>query len=412
MIPFSKKQSGSIFSNRHLALMSGFLLCLIGIGLIILEVLFLPQWVHSGVIMTDFYIYIVVTGCVSMFSMIAVVTIWKRSLSGMYHILLVLCGVCIVQFVAGLVHIGLLYQKYQTQLVEACIRRQPPGAFWWSFGYQSMDDIHQSILHCERDWGRFSAVRVACCFTFALIATLCLLLMIKYYRRSKKDVRSDLDKMVDASWDSETLRAHEEEKQPIRKDELPTNLMQSSQKEKEANKAIAFEKHNQRQKLYEKITKRQRQKRRERSRTGSAVSSPRHSGRFSHLYHIHPFDAPVEGHLSAHHVAFDDKHEDMTQHSDVFEAARSRRSSRRHRKLSLSHPSAWAGLPVDDTKHNLGLWDNKQHDQQQTSSSHEWARHHQQQHQQQQHQHDDSDDNDDETKPLNPFEHRPRTDSP
>ncbi|CAO3599651.1 unnamed protein product [Absidia cylindrospora] len=125
--------------------------------------------------------------------------------------------------------------------------------------------------------------------------------------------------MVHSSWDEPISPIDENDKQDMEKQGFaidrsspaphlppPTVFYHSpssspiSQKDKEANEAIVFEKHAQRQKLYEEIAKRRQLGGGDATSRGSSFSSGksssssnRSSARYSHVFNVHPFDAPV-----------------------------------------------------------------------------------------------------------------------
>jgi hypothetical protein len=138
--------------------------------------------------MVDFYIYIAITGVIIILTVIQFfmiikvnagrlglvltffVTCAQRSLKGMRRLFLALSGVCAIQFVVGLVHIGLLYSRYQKKLLQKCLQRSPPGGFWWSFGYESMDELNKVYQSCAHNWIRFSLLRLLSCLIYGFLA--------------------------------------------------------------------------------------------------------------------------------------------------------------------------------------------------------------------------------------------------
>ncbi|SAM01315.1 hypothetical protein [Absidia glauca] len=325
-----KQRCGSLFSTRNVALMSAVVLGVISIVLIALELSFLPQWVSSGVTMVDFYIYIAITGVIIILTVIQFFMIKKRSLKGMRRLFLVLGGVCAIQFVVGLVHIGLLYSRYQKKLLQKCLQRSPPGGFWWSFGYESMDELNKAYQSCAHNWIRFSLTRLFSCLVYGFLACLCLFFIQKYYYLLKGNAQSDLNKLVYSSWEApvtspiealidNTNKQHHHHNTETEKGMFSPNLSSSpsieepppppffyhsptptfsmTPQEREATEAIALEKHAQRQKLYDEIAKRRQMDGTMKSfssSSSSSSSSNRSSGRFSQLYsNVHPFDAPT-----------------------------------------------------------------------------------------------------------------------
>lgn len=139
--------------------------------------------------MVDFYIYIAITGVIIILTVIQFFMIKKvnvglvghasfslfvpcvqRSLKGIRRLFLMLGGVCAIQFVVGLVHIGLLYSRYQKKLLQKCLQRSPPGGFWWSFGYESMDELNKVYQSCAHNWIRFSLLRLLSCLIYGFLA--------------------------------------------------------------------------------------------------------------------------------------------------------------------------------------------------------------------------------------------------
>jgi hypothetical protein len=139
--------------------------------------------------MVDFYIYIAITGVIIILTVVQffmikkVNAVWlmkasahffvsciQRSLKGMHRLFLALGGVCAIQFVVGLVHIGLLYSRYQKKLLQKCLQRSPPGGFWWSFGYESMEELNKAYQSCAHNWIRFSLTRLFSCLVYGFLA--------------------------------------------------------------------------------------------------------------------------------------------------------------------------------------------------------------------------------------------------
>ncbi|KAI8342688.1 hypothetical protein BC941DRAFT_413566 [Chlamydoabsidia padenii] len=360
-----KKRCGSLFSARNLALMSDFILCIISIGLIALELLFLPQWVSSGVTMIDFYIYIAITGIIIILTVIEIFFIKKRSLKGIHRLFLALSGVCSAQFIVGLVHIGLLYSRYQKKLLEKCIQRIPPDGFWWSFGYESMDELNKAYQTCEHNWIRFSLLRLLSCLVFGLLACTCLFFIQKYYYRLKSNAQSDLNKLVHSSWDDpitspvennnttfdmekNTFNPSPPPPEPIF---YPSPTLTLTPEEMEANESIAFEKHGQRQKLYEEIAKRRRLE------SKKPPNSNRSSVRYSQLVSTDESSSVLAHDTRWGSLIFDGDRirleETPSDHLrldglDDFDQAKSRRSSKRHRKFSVSCPRQQPVYPQDE----------------------------------------------------------------
>ncbi|KAI9309365.1 hypothetical protein BJ944DRAFT_284666 [Cunninghamella echinulata] len=437
MLPYfnmklNKKYLHSLFSSRHLALLSELLSIGTGIAIICLErFIFSKRIIYADTV--DYYAYLFLICLVSFIGIIGLAIILKRSTSNMTKLVNCLILFGLIQFIVGLTHILLLYINYHPILLRLCFIRQPNNEFWRALGYEDVVGIQEVLSTCQDEWEWLSYAHLLVWLIYSFVLIINILSVRRYCYRLKRKAQSTLDKLVHSStWDDKIFtdfdnkEPYQQQKQqlydedyyfhyqhhrendphqqcyndsdtdstksPASSPSSPTALSpvtisspicQPTREELEATEALANALYKQRQRLYEEITKNKKLK-------SGGSKSKRNSKNFkSALASTSSINLPLDDQqplLKENKPnQYDNNYNNEADDGEIKpilksflheDAGQSRRSSKRHEKLSIKTQSILppiTGYPKheeeEEKKNALSFSNHKQDIETTTASS-------------------------------------------
>ncbi|CAO3625671.1 unnamed protein product [Cunninghamella echinulata] len=119
-----------------------------------------------------------------------------------------------IQFLVGLTHILLLYINYHPILLRLCFIRQPNNEFWRALGYEDVNGIQEVLSTCQDEWEWLSYAHLLVWLVYSFVLILNILLVRRYCYRLKRKTQSTLDKLVHSStWDDKTFTELDDNKE-------------------------------------------------------------------------------------------------------------------------------------------------------------------------------------------------------
>ncbi|KAI8876986.1 hypothetical protein K501DRAFT_278894 [Backusella circina FSU 941] len=241
---------------------------------IVAEIILIVHWIiGSG--LGDFYTYLALAGVISVLSIYGLIVTFKKSIRHLSRYLGCLSIILGIHFITGWIHIILLFTSYHPLLMNTCLQRQKSRFFWWSSSEDITDPVMEQVLEvCTAQWNSFAIEKVVSWAVYSLVSLLCFCVIWKYHHR----------------FNSEYLLARSlvEPPNPCKGDEMTEKqlLEQSLIAGSSAPNSFASDMYQQRQKLYDEISKRRRARKNINRRSvyiGSVPASNR-------LSTIHPLD--------------------------------------------------------------------------------------------------------------------------
>ncbi|KAI9281161.1 hypothetical protein BY458DRAFT_469534 [Sporodiniella umbellata] len=240
--------------------------------------------------MPDLYIYLSMIGLVSVWSIYGLLMITKNSAKGISIYTYGLGILVVIQFFVGFVHVILLFNSYHSILMNNCLQRQPYRFFWWSANYTENEQFKQIYDQCFQRWSEFSNERLISWVVYSFASVVALALVIFHKIRTWDEynaARGYVESNQEEEWSS---------------DKKPAKASSTTAPPPYGGETVEENMHQQRQRLYNEIDKRNRARNNLNRRSTLSSSSSTHNER--PLSVIHPLDFHKESEVelsSPHH---------------------------------------------------------------------------------------------------------------